>query len=116
MRCSYTFRSLLICICTFAWGRIVKAEAEEARLASELELSKAEEDRKALELEVRQQQEALEQQLEIVRLKLAAESESKRAETEQALKIQVRQKCRSERFTLVYRSHTPNHALPWLYP
>lgn len=72
-------------------GRIVKAEAEEARLTAELELAKAEEDQKALELEVQQQREALEQQVEIVRLKLAAESESKRAETEQALKMQVRQ-------------------------
>lgn len=72
-------------------GRIVKAEAEEAHLAAELELAKTEEDQKGLELEVQQQREALEQQVEIARLKMAAESESKRAETEQVLKIQVRQ-------------------------
>ena len=67
----------------------MEAEAEEARLAAELELVKAEEAQKSLELEVRQKQEALEQQLEISRRKLAAENESKRAETEEALKIQV---------------------------
>lgn len=71
----------------------MEAEAEEARLATELELVKAEEAQKSLELEVQQKQEALEQQLEISRGKLAAESESKRAETEQALKIQVRRTC-----------------------
>lgn len=71
--------------------RIVEAEAEEARLAAELELVKAEEAQKVLELESQQQQEALEHQLDIARRKLAAENESKRAETERALKVQVRQ-------------------------
>lgn len=70
-------------------GRIVEAEAEEARLAAELELVKAEEAQKALELEEQQQREAVEHQLEIGRRKLAAESERKRVETEQALKVQV---------------------------
>lgn len=73
-----------------ALGRIVEAEAEEARLAAELELVKAEEAQSSLELEVRQKQEALEQQLEVSKRKLAAENENKRAETEQALKMQVR--------------------------
>lgn len=69
----------------------MEAEAEEARLAAELELVKAEEAQKALELEEQQQREAVEHQLEIGRRKLAAESESKRVETEKALKVQVRQ-------------------------
>jgi len=75
----------------FSSGRIVEAEAEEARLAAELEIVKAEESQKALELEEQQQREALEHQLEIGRRKLAAESESKRVEMEQALKVQVQQ-------------------------
>eukprot|EP00903_Cladosiphon_okamuranus_P008285 g7974.t1 len=68
--------------------RIVEAEAEETRLAAELELVRAEEARRSLELEAQQKQEALKQQLEISRRKLAAENESKMAETEEALRIQ----------------------------
>eukprot|EP00752_Nemacystus_decipiens_P007451 g6660.t1 len=69
--------------------RIVEAEAEEARLAAKLKVVKAEEAQKTLDLEAQQKQEALEQQLEISRRKLAAESESKRAEAEEALRIQM---------------------------
>lgn len=79
------------CRQTFTPGRIVEAEAEEARLAAELKVVKAEEAKKALELEEQQQREAVEHQLEVGRRKLAAESESKRLETEQALKVQVQQ-------------------------
>lgn len=74
---------------SFTLGRIVEAEAEEVRLAAELELVKGEEAQRSLELEAQQKQEALEQQLEISRRKLVAENESKRAETEEALRIQV---------------------------
>lgn len=69
--------------------RIVEAEAEEARLAAEVEAIEVDEAHRLTELEALQQREALEQQLEIARRKVAAESESKRVETEQALKIQV---------------------------
>lgn len=59
-------------------------------MAADLELVKAEEAQKALDMEMRQKEEALEQQLDIARRKLAAESQSKATATEQALKVQVR--------------------------
>lgn len=69
--------------------RIVEAEAEEAHLAAEREAIQAEEAHRLTELGALQQRETLEQQFEIARRKVAAESESKRVETEKALKIQV---------------------------
>ncbi|CAM9875822.1 unnamed protein product [Scytosiphon promiscuus] len=80
--------------------RIVEAEAEEARMAAELELVQAEEAQKALELETQQQQQALEQQLDIGRRKLDVESQSKRAETERALKAQEESTLRREKIRL----------------
>ncbi|CAM9889849.1 unnamed protein product, partial [Ectocarpus fasciculatus] len=80
--------------------RIVEAEAEEAHLAAELEAIEVEEAHRLTELEALQQREALEQQLEIARRKVAAESENKRVETEHALKIQEESTRRREALRL----------------